>query len=264
MPFASANGIRLHYEVAGEGERPIVFAHGGAADASQWRSQMEFFCCGFRAIAYDARGHGWSEAPEGEYSVDILTEDLFGLLRALGIERCTIVGLSLGGVVAMNTALRHPASVASLVLVSTTAEVDEEMQRNFEESARIALETGMEAFAEGFCAVVFSERFKRERPGSVEFYRKRIAATSPRGYASAIRALARQPSLLRELRAIAVPTLVMAGEIETLPRTQERARRICDAIAGAELALIPEAGYMANVEQPERFNAVVSTFLACA
>lgn len=262
MPFASANGIRLHYEAAGEGERAILFAHGGGADASQWLPQMEFFHRHFRVIAYDGRGHGRSEAPDGDTSVDILTEDLFGLLRALDLERCTVVGLSLGGVVAMNMAVRHPDSVDSLVLVSTAAEIDEEMQRNFEESARIALETGMGAFAAGFCAVVFSDRFKRERPESVEFYRKRIAAGSPGGYAAAIRALARQPSLLGKLRAIAVPTLVVAGEVETLPRSHERARKIRDAIPGADLALIPEAGYMANVEQPERFNAVVSTFLA--
>lgn len=262
MPLASANGVHLWYESVGDAERATVFAHGGGADASQWRSQLEYFGRDFRAVAYDARGHGRSESPEGETTIDVLTEDLFELLRDLSIGRSAVVGLSLGGVVAMNLALQHPTSVTSLVLVSTTAEIDEEMQRNFEESARIALETGMEAFAEGFCAVVFSDRFKRDRPEEVEFYRKRIAAGSPRGYAAAIRALARQKSLLGRIRSISVPTLVVAGGIETLPRSHERARRIRDAIPGAEMVLIPEAGYMANVEQPERFNAVVSSFLA--
>ena len=261
MPFASVNGIKLYYEVHGTAGPPLVFAHGGGADMTQWDPQVEFFSRQFQVITYDSRGHGHSGVPAEGYSVEIFTEDLSALLRHLAVPRACIIGLSMGGMVAMNLALRHPEAVAALVLVSTAAEVNEVTRQNFEQSAQIALEIGMEAFAHGFCNVVFSEAFKRLKPELTGFCRKRIARTSPLGYANSIRALAAQEPLISSLAQIEIPALVVTGQIETLPHSLAYATAIRQAIPGAELAIIAEAAYLTGLEQPERFNEAVLNFL---
>lgn len=261
MPHAAVNGTRIHYELRGEAGPVLVFAHGGAADATQWDAQVAEFASGYRVLAYDSRGHGRSDVPEEGYALEVLTEDLHALLEHLGLERACVVGLSMGGMVAMSLALARPEKVAALVLVSTAGEVDATMARNFEESARVAEEVGMEAFAEGFCNVIFTESFRCEHPERVESIRRRIAATSPQGYARTIRALARQRRRLSDLAAIRVPTLVVAGERESALNSMERARAIHRSIAGSELVAIDGAGYLPGVERPEEFNRVVADFL---
>lgn len=116
------NNVELYYEVHGEGE-PIIFSHGWMDDSSVWKSQIEFFAKKHKVVVYDQRGHGKSDKPRKDYSIQTLSNDLFTLVQHLNFEKVTIVGHSMGGMTAQVFALDHPENVSKLVLVGTTAKM---------------------------------------------------------------------------------------------------------------------------------------------
>ena len=120
MPIINVNGIDLNYEVHGEGY-PVVFLHGYVGTVDMWQPQVPVVSREYRFIIYDARGHGESESPPsaGQYSADIVVEDLLQLLEALEIEKSVIGGLSMGGYESLRFYLTHPEKVTALVLMDT-------------------------------------------------------------------------------------------------------------------------------------------------
>src|SRR6266851_3278425 len=112
--FAELNGTRLYYEVAGEGH-PLVLIHGGLVDRRLWDDQFDVFAQHYRVIRYDIRGFGNSDVPAGPYSN---YEDLYGLLKFLGVEKAYIMGLSMGGGIDIDFTLAHPEMVAALIPVA--------------------------------------------------------------------------------------------------------------------------------------------------
>jgi len=122
MPILSANNTNLYYEETGEGET-IVFLHGYTGSSQDWANQISSVSKKYRAVAMDSRGHGRSEAPteEEDYSVKIFSEDVYALLLKLGIEKCCLVGHSMGGFMALQFVLDHPEIIKALVLVDTSS-----------------------------------------------------------------------------------------------------------------------------------------------
>ncbi len=112
--FAEVNGVKLYYEVAGEGH-PLVLIHGGLVDRRLWDDQFDVFAQHYRVIRYDIRGFGNSDVPAGPYSN---YEDLYGLLKFLGVEKAYVMGLSMGGGIAIDFTLAHPEMVAALIPVA--------------------------------------------------------------------------------------------------------------------------------------------------
>nr|QNO56355.1 putative aminoacrylate hydrolase RutD [Methanosarcinales archaeon ANME-1 ERB7] len=108
------NDVELYYEAHGDGE-PIIFVHGWMDDCSAWNSQIEFFAKKYKVIAYDHRGHGRSDKPEGDYSIQTLSNDLHTLIKELKLEKVTLVGHSMGGMTALLFTLDHPDKVSKLV-----------------------------------------------------------------------------------------------------------------------------------------------------
>src|SRR5262245_39438437 len=109
--FVDVNGAELYYEMAGAGQA-LVLLHGGLLDRRMWDGQFEVFAVRYQVIRYDARGYGRSELLDAPYKH---AEDLYGLLRALGIERAALIGLSLGGMIAVDFTLEHPKMVSRLI-----------------------------------------------------------------------------------------------------------------------------------------------------
>jgi len=112
--------IELYYELHGKG-KPIVFSHGWLEDCSIWNSQVEHFAKNYAVIRHDHRGHGRSDKPIGDYSVQALSNDLHSLMQKLKLEKATLVGFSLGGMAAIIFALEHSENISKLVLVGATA-----------------------------------------------------------------------------------------------------------------------------------------------
>jgi len=115
-----ANDVELYYEQHGEGE-PIIFSYGWLDDCSVWSSQIEHFSERYNTIVYDHRGHGRSDKPEGDYSMQTLSNDLHALIEKLGLNDVILVGHSMGGVTALTYTLDHPDKVSKLVLVDPGA-----------------------------------------------------------------------------------------------------------------------------------------------
>ena len=123
MPIVRANGININYEVRGQGE-PLILIMGLGADGSVWDLHAQAYEQHFRCILMDNRGAGFSDKPEGPYTTEMMADDTAGLLDALGIETARVAGISMGGAIAQNLALRYPQKVRSMVLVSTWARCD--------------------------------------------------------------------------------------------------------------------------------------------
>ena len=122
MTIANINGVNLNYEVSGQGPA-IVFLHGLTGSTQDWVNQMSVLSLKYKVVALDMRGHGKSAAPsrEEEYSIPIFAQNVLGLLKMLNIEKCCLVGHSLGGFIALEFALAHQETLAALVLVGTSS-----------------------------------------------------------------------------------------------------------------------------------------------
>ncbi len=128
MPIADANGIRLYYEVQGEG-RPLLVILGLAADVSEFSPLLADLAHTRQVITLDNRGSGRSDKPDEPYSIEVMAADALGVMDAVPVERADVLGISLGGRIALELALRHPERVERLVLVSTSARVDPRRRR---------------------------------------------------------------------------------------------------------------------------------------
>lgn len=237
----------------------LLFAHSLASDHTMWTPQLEAFAPDYALLACDLRGHGASSAPEGPYALTRLADDLAALLSALAIERCHVVGLSLGGMVGQCLALRHPARLRSLTLADTASHQPPGALALWSERIATVRAQGMAPMVEPTLARWFTPAFFARAPQTVAQIGAVIGRTPVAGYAGCAHAVA-TIDLARELPRIAAPTLVLTGR-EDASTPPPMAESIARAIPGARCVLIDAAAHLSNVEQPDAFNAVLREFL---
>jgi 3-oxoadipate enol-lactonase len=261
MNFLSANGIRLAYQIDGPDNAPtLVLVNSLGTNLRMWEPQIAPLSRALRVVRYDCRGHGASEVPAGEYTIEQFGYDLLALLDALQIERAHVCGLSLGGQVALWLAARHPGRVARAVFADTAARVG--TTESWTTRLGLVRAGGMEAIRDMVLARFLSEGFRQHHPEVTRQISEMIAATSPEGYSGACTAL-RDADLRETLADIHAPALIIVGELdEATPPAQ--AQELHAAIRGSELMILREAAHLSNVEQPEAFNQVLLAFLAPA
>ena len=252
MPKVMVNGIELNYEVHGEGY-PVVFLHGFVGTVNAWRPQVPVISREFKFIIYDARGHGESESPPSadQYSADIVVEDLFQFLAALGVEKAVIGGLSMGGYTSLRFYLTHPEMVTALVLMDTGPGYRnpvrrEEWNTQQEEVATLLESQGIEAYA---------PRAPSYTPREI------VLKLNPVGLAHMARKVVGQHDswVIENLDKVRVPTLVLVGEKDTpfLAASEYMSWKIPEA----RHVVIPNAGHAANQDNVEAFNNAVLDFL---
>jgi 3-oxoadipate enol-lactonase len=248
---------RLALDVAGEGPL-LVFLHGIGGNRGNWCDQLPVFAEHFTAAAWDARGYGASDDYEGALHFGDFSADLLRVLDHFRAERAHLCGLSMGGRIAMDFHDRHPERVASLTLCDTQpglAQMSPEKRREFIRLRQEPLRAGKSPaeMAPGVAKTLV--------PGAYQRLIDSMAALHKDSYLKTI-----EGSFLYErvpaLDKIRVPTHVVVGADDTLT-PPDLARTMAARIAGARLTVIPDAGHLANLDQPERFNAVVLDFL-CA
>jgi 3-oxoadipate enol-lactonase len=253
-----ANGIAINCEISGTGP-PLILIHALGLDHRMWRAQREALESRFEVIAYDVRGHGLSNKPDGPYSLEQMADDLHGLLAAWGVRRAYLLGLSLGGMVAQTFALDYPEIVESLILADTTSEYAPEARRAFEERARAVETHGIGPIVESTLERWFTPEYRLAEPAKVDEIRSTLSLADQFGYAAACRAVA-GVDLTDRLGKLTMPALVIVGSEDpgTPPSAAERLR---DAIPGARLEVISGASHLSNVSHAAEFNALVDGFL---
>jgi pimeloyl-ACP methyl ester carboxylesterase len=262
------NGIEIVYEERGAGARPLVLVHGFTGFRHDFASQLEGLAQQGRVLAPDLRGHGESgrSADPSSYSFEQLTGDLLGLLDALGIERCDLLGHSMGGMLALRAAMRAPERVASLVLMDTAPGplgfVDLSLLAL---AARIGREAGMAALAQVLRARAKDDAARsapdqrvEEEWGSERFWAwrsARVVAMDPAAYELLGRALVEQEDLSHRLAEIRCPTEVLVGELDHEFRAPSEV--LARGIPDARLTVLPEAGHQPQHEAPEAWLRAV-------
>lgn len=256
--FAPTNGIQTYYEDIGQGE-PVVFIHGFSLDHRMWQGQMEF-AKQYRVVRYDVRGHGRSVA-EPPWTAGDQVADLLALLDHLKIQRAHLVGLSMGGGIAVNFALAHPERVKSLVLVAPGIEgfffSPESIHRWFA-LLEICRAQGAETCREKMLDDPVFDGVRRQPEVFAEI--KNILEDFPTKTLTNPYTPPAPPTPLERLPEIHAPTLVMMGALD-----QADLRAIADIAAqripGARKKVFENAGHLLNLEQPAEFNTALEAFL---
>ena len=241
---------RLH---GPEGAPVVVLSNSLGTTQELWERQLPALAEDFRILTYDHPGHGSSPLPELPCTVESLAHALLALLDELGVERVSLCGVSLGGMVGMALALAAPERVERVVLTCTSAYLGP--PEGWTERARIVRTEGMEAIADIVVGRWFTPALAREEPETVVRFRAMLTATPPEGYARCCEAVGSWDARER-ISAIAVPVLVVAGEDD--PATPvAHAELIASRVAGSRLVVLEGAAHLANVERSDAFTAAV-------
>lgn len=260
MAFATHDGVRIYWRLDGAADKPVlVLLNSIGCDLSLYDAVAPYLLPAFRLLRIDTRGHGASDAPADDYSLDLLADDVLAAMDAAGVARAGVCGVSLGGMIAMQLALRAPDRVEAMVLACTSAAMDVAAW-----DARIATvrSQGMAAVTEMALGRFFSDAFRVQHSETVDTVRAGLLTTSPDGY-SGCGAAIRDMDLLNRLPLIAVPTLVIGGHRDVSTPFEGHGDRIAAAIPGAQVAMLNTA-HLPCLEAPSTFAGAVRDFLARA
>lgn len=254
MGFASILSTVLHYRLSGAQDGlPLVLVNSLGTNLHIWDDVLPALEPRCRVLAYDKRGHGLSDAPEGPYSLDDHVADLVGLAAECGFASYAVCGISIGGMIAMRLAARHPDKVRQLVLCDTAARIGTPKMWN----DRIAQvhQGGMASVADAVLSRWVSPGYREQRAADFAGWRNMLERCPAEGYAASC-ASVRDADLTDDLPRIAVPTLVLAGEndVSTPPGL---VRTLADGIADARFELMRGAGHVPSIEQPKRLGQLI-------
>jgi 3-oxoadipate enol-lactonase len=261
----TASSPALHYSVreprSGKAPRhTVVLSHALGCDLTMWDALANQLAADCRVIAYDQRGHGSSDSPDALYTMADLADDAARLLRELDTGPVVWVGLSMGGMVGQELALRHPSLVRALVLANTTSAYPEAAQAVWEQRIDTVRASGIESIADAVMGRYFHDAFRAQKAGTVARYRRRLVTTDAVGYVGCCNAVGKVDTASR-LGQIAVPTLVIAGELDQ-GTPVAMAEALVAGIPGASLDVLKDASHLSAAEQPEAFAASVVGFVA--
>lgn len=262
----SLSGSAPHLRYALQGPRDgnpaaptFVLAHALGCDLTMWDVLADHLAGHGRVLRYNQRGHGGSEAPSGPYTMAELADDAARLIAELALGPVVWIGLSMGGMIGQELALRHPRQVRALVLANTTSGYPQEAQAGWSQRIAGIAQGGLEAIVDGALQRWFHAGFHAAQPQAVAHWRARVLGCDAAGYIACCQAIAAIDTTAR-LPGIAVPTLVIAGALDqgTPPAM---AQVMAQAIPGARLVLLPEASHLSVLEQPLAFRSALDDWL---
>jgi pimeloyl-ACP methyl ester carboxylesterase len=250
----------MAYDDRGRG-LPLLFIHGYPLNRTLWEPQIDDLSYTTRVLTVDLRGHGESDPMPGPYPMDLLADDCISLLDALGITTPIVIcGLSMGGYVTFAFYRRYAAHVAGLILTATRAGADSsESKANRDKSAVLAQEKGADVIAEAMLPRLLSPKTLAARPDLVDHVRKIMRGISVDGIVGDLTGMRDRLDSTPLLNEINIPTLVIYGADDQIIPLSE-VEFMHQAIINSELKIIPDAGHLPNLEQPELFNQVVKEF----
>ncbi|MFI5271894.1 MAG: alpha/beta fold hydrolase [Ktedonobacterales bacterium] len=262
--IAEVNGAHLYYEVAGEGH-PLVLLHAGIADSRMWDDQFTEFARRYRVLRFDFRGFGKSGIPPQAYS---MRGDLYELLRQLDIQRAHLIGVSMGGGIAIDVALERPELVSALIPVgpgvSGMSEATPEEIAYFEQ-VEAAIAAGDIERANEMETHVWVDGLHRTREQGPANVRERIYAMNAISFANLAaseqaKTLPLDPPAVGRLGTITAPTLAIVGDAD-MSGIQHAVDLIVASVPNARKVVMHDTAHVPNMEQPKEFNAHVLVFL---
>lgn len=258
MQMVTVNGLRFHVADGGDpGGLPVVFAHALGTDLRVWDRLLPLLPPGLRLVRFDMRGHGLTDAPDGDYWMGDLVADAAGVMGALGIRDALFVGLSIGGIVAQGLAAERPDLVRAAVLSNTAPRIGTEAAWH-DRMAQVRT-GGVAAVADAVMDRWFTRRFRAARADEVAGWRTMVARTPAAGYLGCCAAIA-ETDLRDSTAGLRQPVLAIAGDGDgsTPP---DLVREMADSIVGAQFALVRGAGHLPCVDAPEAVAALIAAFI---
>jgi 3-oxoadipate enol-lactonase len=258
MPVSDLVGAKIHYQDSGNGKDVVVLLHAFPLHSGMWSRQIAALSPRFRVIAPDYPGLGKSTPRPEPSTMEVLAEQVLGLLGSVRVDRAVVVGLSMGGYLSFELYRQRPGLFRGLALCDTRAGADtSEGAANREVFARNALEKGLHWVADEMTPKLLRPQ---PDPAAVREVRALIGQGTPAGVAAAQRGMARRPDSTSTLASVACPTLVVVGAEDTLTPPAE-AEKMVAGIKGARLARISGAGHLPNLESPAAFDAALLDFV---
>jgi pimeloyl-ACP methyl ester carboxylesterase len=258
MPHVTVNGLSYFFREAGTGPQTVLLLHAFPLHSGMWEPQILALQASCRVVALDYPGMGRSAEPRVGMTLESLADDVVAFLSARGVEQAAVVGLSMGGYLAMALLRRAPRVVTRLVLADTRETADPpEGVANRERFAQRVLEEGAGWVADEMVPKLLTAD---RRPSVEKRVRELVARATPAGMAACQRAMAARPDSGDVLRSATCPVLVVVGQEDALTPPAD-ARRMFSLLKGARLAEIPEAAHLANLENVTEFNRVLVDFL---
>jgi 3-oxoadipate enol-lactonase len=260
MEHIVSDDAEIYYVVAGSGP-PVVLLHPFPAHHEFWLPLAKFLSSRYQLIMPDLRGHGESELGEGPATMQKHASDIARIMDAAGIDRAPLIGVSIGGYLIFEFWRRFRDRVSALVLSNTKASADNSEARAARlEAANDVLKRGPGPFLESMLQKLLGETTRRSRPDLVEGAHRMMRKMSAEDVAGVQRGMAERPDSVSTLKTIAVPTLIITGDEDTMTGLPE-AEVMKQYIAGSQMKLIAKAGHYSPWEQPEEVGKMLRQFL---
>ena len=262
MPQIRVNNVELFYEEIGSGTETMLFSHGFLMDHTMFQFQMDSFKDDFRCIAYDQRGHGRSEAITSSYDLDAIVNDAIALIETLEIGPVHFVGMSTGGFVGLRLALQRPELLRSLVLIDTSADVEEkEKLSQYKLMLKSVSMVGWRPVIGRVMSTLFNENFLEDsqRRDEVKRWRGIITGHNIKAITPFANAIFSRSSVVDQLSRITTPSVVIAGKHDRAT-PMAYSQKMADLIHDARLRLISDAGHSAVVEKPRALTEAMRGF----
>lgn len=251
------------YLATGQGQ-PVVLIHGVGLNKEMWGGQVVGLAANYRVISYDMLGHGASPRPASGTPLLGYADQLLELLDHLQLPQATVIGFSMGGLVARAFALHYPERLHGLVVLNSVFNRSPEQRAGVIARTAQAAEHGPDANAEAALSRWFSREYQAANPAQIAALRQTLAGNDPQGYLTTYELFATQDMYRADdLKSIRVPTLVATGELDP-GSTPEMARQLADRIPGATVAVLAEQRHMMPVESPRLVNQLLLGFLQTA
>jgi len=268
MPNINVNGLDVFYTERGGGDEVMVFGHGLLMDATMWDAVAPQFADRYRVICFDFRGQGNTADPGQGYDIDSLVSDTAGFIKAIGPKPVHYVGLSMGGMVGLPLAARHPELLSSLVLLDTSAQAEPWWNKiKYAIMTLIVNVFGVKPLVPAMLPLMFgkstlNDPAKREM---IAYWKQKLLAQK-KTIVGPVSGVTKRRDITSELVNIRCPSLMVVGD-EDQTTTLSCAENIVAHIANIELKIIPQCGHSSALEKPDAVSDLMKQFysnLDCA
>lgn len=264
MASLQVDDVDLYYEETGAGKETIVFSHGFIWSCRMFDKQVTALKDKYRIIAFDHRGQGKSSIPKNSYDIDAVTNDAIRLLEKLSTGPVHFAGLSMGGFVGLRIAIRRPDLIKSLILIGSSASAEaKENISGYKRLNFVARWISLRLVAKPVMKVVFGKTFLNDplRKNDYNYWKKQMLSNDRKGITRALNGVLYRDSVEDELAKISCPVLILVGD-EDVALPAEKSELMDSLINDSKLVIIPQAGHTSTVEQPERVNQEILSFLS--